>query len=417
MWSRLLLLLIAACQSPASQEPPACPGGVCYVIAAFNPGTASPVGPCESVRCPAGQTCNFNTGACEGTATQVPNQGWIGGACLNPAACEYDGAICLVDGYPGGMCSLACSRLCPDSNEPGDAVTFCIGDPDHAGAGICVSRCDWNLFPGTGCREPYFCQFKPRFNEPSVSKQVCMKDGGSGATGCTGNEVPQPNQGLVEAGGLGGCPPGMTPIYSLNVCIDRFEAHLVEVLDGGREAPWSPYFNPGQKRIRARSTAGAVPQGHINQKQAAAACAEAGKRLCSRTEWELACRGPSGHTYPYGNVRQSGLCNDARSPHPVIEYFGTSDSWIWSQLGHSCINQLPHSLDLTGANTGCVTPGGVFDLMGNLHEWVDDPAGTFKGGYYVDTVINGQGCLYTTTAHNTSHWDYSTGFRCCADKP
>ena len=23
--------------------------------------------------------------------------------------------------------------------------------------------------------------------------------------------------------------------------------------------------------------------------------------------------------------------------------------------------------------------------------------------------------LYATTAHNTQHWDYSTGFRCCAD--
>ena len=44
-----------------------------------------------------------------------------------------------------------------------------------------------------------------------------------------------------------------------------------------------------------------------------------------------------------------------------------------------------------------------------------DPAGTFRGGFYVDTTINGPGCLYATTAHNTLHWDYSTGFRCCAN--
>ena len=37
------------------------------------------------------------------------------------------------------------------------------------------------------------------------------------------------------------------------------------------------------------------------------------------------------------------------------------------------------------------------------------------GGFYVDTQINGNGCLYATTAHDTGHWDYSTGFRCCAD--
>ena len=43
------------------------------------------------------------------------------------------------------------------------------------------------------------------------------------------------------------------------------------------------------------------------------------------------------------------------------------------------------------------------------------PEGTFRGGFYVDTMINGPGCLYATTAHNVYHWDYSTGFRCCAD--
>ena len=59
---------------------------------------------------------------------------------------------------------------------------------------------------------------------------------------------------------------------------------------------------------------------------------------------------------------------------------------------------------------------GVYDLMGNLHEWTADPAGTFRGGFYVDTVINGNGCSYVTTAHAVTHWDYSTGFRCCADQ-
>jgi hypothetical protein len=56
-------------------------------------------------------------------------------------------------------------------------------------------------------------------------------------------------------------------------------------------------------------------------------------------------------------------------------------------------------------------------MMGNLHEWTADPAGTFRGGFYVDTVRNGNGCLYATTAHNTSYRDYSTGFRCCATPP
>ena len=59
---------------------------------------------------------------------------------------------------------------------------------------------------------------------------------------------------------------------------------------------------------------------------------------------------------------------------------------------------------------------GVFDVHGNLHEWVADVDGTFRGGFYADAVLNGPGCLYRTTAHAGSYHDYSTGFRCCADR-
>ena len=53
-------------------------------------------------------------------------------------------------------------------------------------------------------------------------------------------------------------------------------------------------------------------------------------------------------------------------------------------------------------------------MMGNLHEWTADPAGTFRGGFYADTRVNGDGCGYRTTAHSAGYSDYSTGFRCCA---
>lgn len=139
--------------------------------------------------------------------------------------------------------------------------------------------------------------------------------------------------------------------------------------------------------------------------------------LCTDAEWLRACQGPAGTTYPYGDTREPGVCNDAREQHPAVEYFGTSEDWIWSMLGHPCINQLPDSVAPTGGHAGCVTAEGAFDMMGNLHEWTSAASGTFRGGFYVDTAINGQGCLYRTTAHSRGHWDYSTGFRCCADLP
>ncbi|MEI8256701.1 MAG: SUMF1/EgtB/PvdO family nonheme iron enzyme [Deltaproteobacteria bacterium] len=222
-----------------------------------------------------------------------------------------------------------------------------------------------------------------------------------------------PNAGLGEEPGVGGCPAGMLRVDTF--CIDRFEASLEEVHADGTRASWSPYYNPGTRRMRAVSLRGAVPQGYIDGDQSGAACAEAGKRLCTDTEWLRVCRSAAGYTYPYGNARVPGVCNDARATHPAIQCFGTSAAWIWSEIGYAGINQQADTVALTGAHAGCVTTEGAFDMMGNVHEWTADPAGTFRGGYYVDTVINGNGCLYATTAHNTLHWDYSTGFRCCAD--
>ncbi len=229
---------------------------------------------------------------------------------------------------------------------------------------------------------------------------------------CNPSERPEPNDGLTEEPGVEGCPPGMLRVATDtgSFCIDRFEASLERVHDDGSTSSWSPYFTPGTTRVIARSLRGAVPQGYITGTQASAACAEAGKRLCSDTEWLRACRGPSNLTFPYGPTRQPGVCNDARHQHPAVELFGSV-----TNLTSPCINQLQPGLERTAARTGCVTAEGAMDMMGNLHEWTADPAGTFRGGFYVDTTINMEGCLYRTTAHNTAYQDYSTGFRCCAD--
>ena len=222
---------------------------------------------------------------------------------------------------------------------------------------------------------------------------------------------PQPNLGnTTEAPGEGGCPAGMLLVTTF--CVDKYEATLVLVSDG---SPWCPFDNPGTTPVRAISVAGAVPQAYISGVQAGAACMNAGKRLCTDTEWLRACQGPNGDTYPYGDTDEPGVCNDHRAEHPAVEYYGTSASWIYSDLGNACLDQLPETVDPTGSRTGCITAEGAHDMMGNLHEWTADPAGTFRGGYFMDTVENGPGCLYVTTAHDTSYWDYSTGFRCCAD--
>lgn len=304
---------------------------------------------------------------------------------------RIDAGVSLPDGGRDAVASDA---------EMSDAGPF-VGTPCSVGGvpGVCeeVDAC-----VGDRMATPGFCP-------GPASIQCCTPRG----DGCDPADRPTPNEGLGEAPGSGGCPSGMARVDTF--CIDRYEASLVLVDASGPIGSFSPFHNPGTARVMAVSIEGAVPQGYIDGTRAAAACAEAGKRLCTDTEWLRACQGATGLTYPYGATRLDGACNDARAVHPAYERFGTMEAWVFSRLGDACINQLPDSLAVTGSHPACVTGEGLFDLMGNLHEWTADPAGTFRGGYYVDTVRNGEGCLYRTTAHDVSHWDYSTGFRCCAD--
>lgn len=92
---------------------------------------------------------------------------------------------------------------------------------------------------------------------------------------------------------------------------------------------------------------------------------------------------------------------------------------VWAQLNDPRLGQVDGALSKTGSHAQCTNEYGAVDMVGNLHEWVKTdanlPHGTFAGGYYLDTSINGDGCNYRTTAHAHDYHDYSTGFRCCAD--
>ncbi|XXX75705.1 SUMF1/EgtB/PvdO family nonheme iron enzyme [Sorangium sp. So ce134] len=216
------------------------------------------------------------------------------------------------------------------------------------------------------------------------------------------------------------CPAEMALVED-RVCVDRWEGSLVELTPGG-ERPWSPFepIDGNERRVRAVSWPGVIPQGYISGLQAKRACAASGKRLCTSEEWVSACRGPEATLFPYGASREHGVCNDDERPvHPVAEIaalLGIKSEEHWTTaMNNPLINQLSHALLPTGERAACTNGYGVFDMVGNLHEWVDDPSGTFRGGYFMDTTRNGEGCKYATTAHSFGYHDYSTGFRCCMD--
>jgi hypothetical protein len=216
------------------------------------------------------------------------------------------------------------------------------------------------------------------------------------------------------------CAPEMVLIESF--CVDRYEAFVVELGPDGGERVHSPYDVIGDASVQARSAPGVVPQGYISQLEATLACENAGKRLCSLDEFALACRGPdAGNYYPYGGeTHVPGDCNEGKGSEMPVLFGSNAANWTYADFNDPRLNQLEGGLAPTGSYPHCVSPYGVYDCVGNLHEWGSDPAdssghGRFRGGFYGDAEENGHGCLYVTSAHELAYHDYSTGFRCCRD--
>jgi sulfatase modifying factor 1 len=235
------------------------------------------------------------------------------------------------------------------------------------------------------------------------------------------------------------CPSEMAHIG--RVCVDRWEAILVTRETDGRTTVHPHSERPEQGvRYEAQSVPRAFPQAYINRIEAQAACEHAGKRLCTLREWFTACRGPKRTAYPYGPSMRPGKCNSGK-PHLLSQWFG-ADPRRWKYDEHfndPLLDQEPGFLAKTGVYAACVNEYGVYDMVGNLHEWVstsvdarvsaDMPLkasiqrrlakragnGIFLGGFFSTWKQHGEGCGFITIGHQANYHDYSTGFRCCTD--
>jgi formylglycine-generating enzyme required for sulfatase activity len=176
------------------------------------------------------------------------------------------------------------------------------------------------------------------------------------------------------------CPVDMAAIPESNACIDRYEAVVEDAT--------------------AKSKKGVVPTTPISWKSASAACAKAGKRLCTRKEWTAACRGPGEkRKYAYGAKYEPRRCNDRARTQ------GKADAPM-----------------KTGGLPRCKTPEGVYDLSGNLWEWTADTitgetAYMLGGGWGNDDGDDNLSCVpEDTVAQPLSQEIVGLGFRCCKDQ-
>lgn len=244
------------------------------------------------------------------------------------------------------------------------------------------------------------------------------------------------------------CTSEMVSINGL-YCIDRFEVSLV---DAQTAQALSPYFPPLQKKIKtlfnkyyrehgqektdygrslavpfppdfslrtsfqfeARTEANVTPAGYLSRHDASAACRNAGKRLCSTAEWQRACRGQTESKFPYGDSYEQGSCNVQRAHHPAsLLHADASLHHLDPRLNRTRDEQGP-LLRKTGRSLSCKSQwqeDAVFDMVGNLDEWVASESGTFLGGFYARSTR--EGCDAQISVHSPGYRDYSLGTRCC----
>ncbi len=181
----------------------------------------------------------------------------------------------------------------------------------------------------------------------------------------------------------------------LDVCIDRYEY-------------------PNKK--------GGHPVWMVDWSQSQATCESKGKRLCMASEWTAACEGPDHTPFPYGWERDHDKCNmdsfyiDPRKPGPRAQFFFYSKD---PEVAFKELSRLDQSVP-SGSMETCKSGFGVYDLPGNMDEWVqnDGPphekskwAG-LKGGAWGH--VRSQ-CRPETFSHEPEFTYYFVGFRCCRD--
>jgi formylglycine-generating enzyme len=160
---------------------------------------------------------------------------------------------------------------------------------------------------------------------------------------------------------------------------------------------------------------GALPRYMASWYEAKASCEATGKRLCSDTEWTLACEGEDRRPYPYGDgyERDQQACNIDKPyiwPQAAKVYDPRTSSDELARLDQR---------EASGARASCVSPYGVHDMVGNVDEWVLNvsQAGKphlsgLKGGYWGPVRTR---CRPMTTAHDETFRYYQIGFRCCGE--
>lgn len=160
---------------------------------------------------------------------------------------------------------------------------------------------------------------------------------------------------------------------------------------------------------------GARPEVMNRFHQAELKCAAVGKRLCTESEWTMACEGPRLLPFPYGYVRDTNKCHgDMPWDSPDMKKVAKRDPDELARLWKGV---------RSGSQPECVSEYGVYDLPGNVDEvvasehfdktWRSKYDSVHTGGPWYKGVRNQ--CRPKIYTHDEGFYYYFLGFRCCAE--
>jgi formylglycine-generating enzyme required for sulfatase activity len=161
----------------------------------------------------------------------------------------------------------------------------------------------------------------------------------------------------------------------------------------------------------------AVPRTLVSWLEARELCAAAGKRLCTEIEFTFACEGEALRPHVHGFERDPTKCNYDREYRPRTFPFLRHDACLADARCKEALAAIDQRVP-SGSMPACVSEDGVFDLNGNVNEWVDvggripGKRAGLMGGWWGPVRDR---CRPITTFHPEGDFGYEVGFRCCKD--